>query len=269
MITEPVWKGFLALLERGIASRLFAEDFPVECEDHRGIYACDREVVMETVKAEVPDLGWPISPHQIPDTLAVLDALEFLYRNASLASNGKYHSFYDHHHLRFDREAGRRQLRDDANRLLARNGLVYELDEDGRVRRLASGVVEHQLRSGLPPTRDEHFDALLATASEKFADPDPAVRRDAVEKLWDAFERAKTLLHPNKKKGVGALIAASATSSLDASMLESEMRALTDLGNDFAIRHHERSTTAPDAATVDHLFARMYALLVRLHPALR
>jgi hypothetical protein len=268
-IGDPVWKAVLALIERGIRGKLFAEDFPTECEDRRGTYACDRDGLLETLRGEVPELGWPLSSRRVPDTLAILDALEFLYRHASAASAGKYHSFFDHHHLHFDRAAGRKQLRDDVNRLLARNGLVYELNEDGRIARLAPKVVEEQLRRHLPPTRDERFDKLLETATRKYADPDPAVRRDGVEKLWDAFERSKTLLEPNKKKGLAAMIRAAATSPREAEMLEAEMKALTDAGNDFAIRHHETRTVTPDDATVDHLFARMYAFLLRVHPALR
>jgi hypothetical protein len=268
-IDKAVWKAVLSLLERGIGSKLFAGDFPLECEDHRGTYACDRDGLLETLQAEVPELGWPLTPISVPDTLAVLDAIEFLYRHASAASEGKYHSFFDHHHLRFDRAAGRRQLRDDINRLLARNGLVYELSEDGRVSRVVTAIVDEQLRRRLPATRDERFDALLEVAAQKYADPDPAVRRDGVEKLWDAFERGKTLLDTDKKKGVAAMISAVATSPREAVMLDTEIRALTTIGNEFAVRHHEARTVAPDQVTVDYLFARMYALLLRVHEALR
>ena len=32
-------------------------------------------------------------------------------------SEDGYHSYFDHHHLRFDREAGQREFRDTVNRL--------------------------------------------------------------------------------------------------------------------------------------------------------
>ena len=268
-IPESVWKAVLSLIERGINGKLFAEDFPLECEDGRGTYACDRGSFFETLQAEVPDLGWPLTSYSQPDTLAILDALEFVYRHASAASDAKYHPFFDHHHLRFDRAAGQAKVREDINRLLSRNQLVYELDADGRITRVVPDVVDQQLRRRLPPTRDARFDTLLEAAAERYADPDPTVRRDGLEKLWDAFERCKTILDRDKKKGATAVIAAAATSTREADMLESEMKALTLIGNDFAIRHHETRTEAPSESTIDHLFARMYALLMRLHPALR
>lgn len=55
-------------------------------------------------------------------------------------------------------------------------------------------------RRRIPPTRDDDLDALLALAIVKYLDPDPQTRRDALEKPWDAFERAKTVPSGKDKK---------------------------------------------------------------------
>lgn len=47
------------------------------------------------------------------------------------------------------------------------------------------------------------------------------------------------------------------------------MLTLTRIGNNFRIRHHEVDRVQPPDELVDYLFARMYALLYRLHPGLR
>jgi hypothetical protein len=52
------------------------------------------------------------------------------------------------------------------------------------------------------------LDELLEKAVRKFTDPDPGVRREALEHAWDAFERTKTVLDPDKKRGSAAAIAA-------------------------------------------------------------
>ena len=49
---------------------------------------------------------------------------------------------------------------------------------------------------------------MLETARRKFLDPDEAIRREALEKLWDAFERIKTV-------GPGTDKAAKAEAMLD------------------------------------------------------
>lgn len=270
-ISPTLWAGILAFLERGAASGLFAERFPRECEDGRGVFATDRGLLMQALAAEVPELPVPLYERDVPPTLAVLDLVEFLVENASQAEPGGYHSHFAHHHLRFDRAAGQAEARDQLNRLLARNGTVFAIDESGQVARVVPTAVASYLRLELSATIDSDLDGLLETAARKHVDRDPDVRREAVEALWDAFERAKTVLNPDKKRGAEELIAVATGTGHDdeATLLRDEMRALTDIGNRFRIRHHETKAVQPSDALVDLLFRRMYALLLYLHEALR
>ena len=269
-VDDVLWSATLALLERAINTNLLAEDFPELCTDGGEPYAVDRLTVMQTIRAEIPDIPWPPDDRQAPPTFAALDLLEFLHRHASKATRRKHHGFFDHDHLRFDREEGQEELREAANRLLARNGMAFELDVRGSIIRLAPPAIREQLRRELPPTCDEALDELLQLAIVKYLDPDPQARRDALEKLWDAFERAKTVLPGKDKKArAKALVAAAAGSTEEASILEAEMLALTQIGNDFRIRHHEVNRVQPPDELVDYLFARTYALLYRLQSALR
>lgn len=270
-IDEVLWEAIQALFERGVETALFAQDFPSGCEDRKGVFACDRDGLAVTVRAEIPDLGYHFYQRGLPPTLAILDFLELMYRHASEASQGTYHSYFDHHHLNFDRGAGQRRLRETINRLLARSGSVYELDERGRIQRLLPSPVSDMLALELPPTRDAEFDRLLAVSARKHLDPDPEVRADGLEKLWDAFERVKTLLNSDKKKGATSLLKAATvgTEPDEKNLLRTEMETLTNIGNQFRIRHHETQASELTAASSDQLFVRMYALLVRVHPAVR
>jgi hypothetical protein len=270
-IDETLWEAIQALFERGVDTASFAQDFPIRCEDGNGIYACDRDGLVATVRAEIPDLGTHFYQRGLPPTLAILDFLELMYRHVSKASEGRYHSYFDHHHLSFDRDAGRGELRETVNRLLARSGSVYDLDKRGRVQRLVPSPVNDLLALELPPTTDSEFDRLLAVSARKYLDPDPAVRAEGLEKLWDAFERVKTLLGRDKKKGAKKLVKAATDGATpeETDLLRTEMETLTGVGNQFRIRHHETRASELSAASSDQLFVRMYALLVRLHPAVR
>ena len=269
-VDDAVWAGFLSLLERSVNTNALAQDFPQICADGAEPYATDRLSVMQTIHAEIPELPWPPDQYTVPPTLPVLDLLEFLHRHASKATPRKHHSFFDHDHLRFDRAQGQDELRQAVNRLLGRSGMAYELDEEGKINRLAAPAIREQLQRELPSTRDEDLDELLQLSITRYLDPDPQTRRDALEKLWDAFERAKTLSPGKDKKARALALAETAANSPDeAELLKAEMRALTQLGNEFRIRHHEVDRIAVSDQLVDYLFARMYALLHRLHPALR
>jgi hypothetical protein len=270
-IDEVLWEAVHALFERGIETAVFAEDFPLACPDGKGVYACDREGLVATLRAEIPDLGYGVYPQQLPPTLAILDLLELMYRHASRPNQLEYHSFFEHHHLRFDRVPGRREQRETINRLLGRSGSVYELDERGHVQRLVPSPIGDLLALDLPPTRDAEFDRLLAIAARKHLDPDPEVRAEGLEKLWDAFERIKTLLDQDKRAGAERLIEAATDGATaeETELLRGEMKTLTDIGNTFRIRHHETRVSALTTASSDLLFVRMYGLLVRLHFAVR
>lgn len=140
---------------------------------------------------------------------------------------------------------------------------------DGHVRRLASPVLDEQLRCRLPATFDRQLDELLERARRKFLKPNPQTRREAVEHLWDVFERVKTVFDSDKKTGVEKLLRAAASGdAAQTELLETELRTLTKIGNNFRIRHHETTTFELDDALVDYLFGRMYGLLHRLHSAL-
>lgn len=111
---------------------------------------------------------------------------------------------------------------------------------------------------------DAILDNLLEDASNRFRDPAPAARRDAVEKLWDGWERLKTLdASGNKSASIQVLLDTAADpGSKFRTLLETEARALTDIGNSFHIRHFETNKTpVPMPEHVDYLFHRLYALV--------
>lgn len=264
-LTDVAWGGIVALYRRYIATNWLAEDFPKNCEDGYGPYACDEEMLGLTLAAEIPEVGPSLRPGSMPPTLAALDLLEFICAHASEPVQGSHHKFFDHYHLRFD--PGEAQVRRDINTLLARNGMAFELSPSGRIEALASEALEEQLRHGLPSSIDPEFDQLLDDAIGRFRSPDPAAQVKAVEPLWDAFERMKTILDPDKKKGAAELLEAVSGEAAGRGLLEEEMQALTRIGNQCRIRHHEVNAAKVDAEQAEWLFARMYALVVWLHPA--
>jgi hypothetical protein len=78
-------------------------------------------------------------------------------------------------------------------------------------------------------------------------------RSEAREQLWDAFERSETILDPDKKTGSTALRERAASSPELANQLTLEARALTTIGNDFKIRHHETNKAPVEIGDVDYL----------------
>lgn len=115
----------------------------------------------------------------------------------------------------------------------------------------------------LPPSGDATLDALLRDARLKFKDPAPKVRAEATEKLWDAWERLKSLeVQGNKRLSVARLLDQSSPEPKFRELLELEAKELTEIGNTFHIRHFETDKVAiQQSEQNDYLFHRMFALV--------
>jgi len=130
--------------------------------------------------------------------------------------------------------------------------------------RLAPPVLGDVLTHASFKTGDNELDHLLEKSRRKFLDPDLAIRREALEALWDAWERLKTLGGVDKKAGISALLDAAAGSSSPRVRvaLEQEAAALTKLGNELRIRHSETDREAiANHAHIDYLYHRLFALI--------
>jgi hypothetical protein len=259
-ITEQAWGGIVSLIRSELERDAFGLDFPWECPDGGAVAGNDVENFRLRLAAEIPGVPWPLNPHTPPDTLDVLDLLEFCHHHIAAPEPTYHHSYMRHNHLNFDREVGQVAYRATVNRLLARSQIAFETGEDGDVVRIAVHAV---VRQGRFVTGDATLDSLLNDAVTKYLDPDPAERANGLEKLWDAWERLKTVLPgKDKKESAKALLDRAATSAEMRAVLEGEARELTRIGNEFRIRHSETNKTElTELGHVDYLFERMLALI--------
>jgi hypothetical protein len=146
----------------------------------------------------------------------------------------------------------------DANAKVNNSAFLAALDQ---LKNLAMRYRE-SLASAIFTTSDPILDDLLNTARNKFLNPDVHDRREALEKLWDAWERLKTLEAEDKKRSVGLLLDKASPDSRFRGVLESEAKALTDIGNSFMIRHTEvGKVPIRHHEHVDYLFHRMFDLI--------
>ena len=89
------------------------------------------------------------------------------------------------------------------------------------------------------------------------------MRREGLEKLWDAFERLKTVTTGKEKKAqVTALIESAYTDADARTRFNTEFGELTSIGNTYNIRHFETNKLPiPDDSFVDWLFPRCYSAI--------
>ncbi len=272
-INESTWGGIKALIASRVEDGSFGSSFPDTCPDGRGNIGTDERSFWQVMRSEIPNLTERPWYHVAGPlcTVDALDTIEFCWRTIAKPIEGSYHSYFAHHHLSFDIEAGREEFRESINRIFRRNGLVYELREDGQIVRLAPPVLSDVLARASFQSGDDELDHLLEKSRRKFLDPDLNIRREALEALWDAWERLKTLGGLDKKAGISALLDRTAGSSSPRIRvaLEQEAAALTALGNQLRIRHSETDREAiATHSHIDYLYHRLFALIFAILSAI-
>lgn len=282
VIPLQVWRGLLVLIQNRIKDGSLGLGFPEMCPDGGAISGTDESAFWNLARAEIPDLcvlkdaknhpwktdpveHWPPSQEIAPDTLAILDFLEFVARNIGQPMKDGYHSYFRHDHLVFDRDAGLRSFLSDANRVLQRSSIAFELNENGLIRRTLPATIDKTLHQLEFRTGDSVTDNLIARSIELFASPKPTDAQDAIEKLWDAFERVKTLEEGNDKKEKSATLLAKAGSGIGSyfnESIERDFKELTTIGNNMRIRHSETNKeTIQSREQAEYLFVRMFVAL--------
>lgn len=253
----------LNLVRARMDEEWFGLRFPEKCRDGHAYAGTDFSKLQATMEGY--GVLWPrgaFDPDSSPTDGQVFDLVEFAYEHVAEALNPEFHSYWSHSHYTYDQQQGQAKFATDVNRIFERNGAAFHLVE-GEVTRIAPAILDDSLAQTLFHTGDAELDKMLQAAREKFLNRALDVRREALEKLWDAWERLKTLEPAkDKKASVKALLDRVTTEPVFRERLEIEAAQLTEIGNKFMIRHSEiDKIPVADSAQVDYLFHRMFAFI--------
>ena len=276
VISPAVWAGLVATVQALINSGAFGLRFPARCPDGQAVCGCDTDALAASVIAEMPGFAWPLETMCLveegfllqrepfaPDTLLIMDFIEFIYASVAKPIPGKHHDFFSHHHLTFDQQSGQEEFRSTVNRIFSRNGVAFEMLSTGRIVRVLPPVLGEDLKRTIFRTGDRTLDNMLDECRAKFSDRNPLVRREALERLWDGWERLKSLGDPgDKKRSIKIILDATAAEPSLRARMEEEATELTSIGNSHLIRHSEvNQVPVIDVDQVDYLFHRLFAMI--------
>ena len=261
-IPEPVSNGILALIRNRANDGWFGREYPEQCPDGRGPTGTDTNALREALGAyRLYDIFGACVP--LPTTLELLDLIEFAYEKIAEPERAGHHAFFDHYHLVFDQDEGRAKFRAEINLIFERNGIAFELRENGELQRIAPEGLREALSQAVFNTGDDALNTLLERARARFLSPNPATRRESLESLWDAWERIKSLELPaNKRESTKRILDRGSGEPHFRQVIEDEATMLTKIGNDFMIRHAEvGKTPIADDEHVDFLFHKLFATI--------
>ena len=262
LLDDATREGLLTLVSARIDEEWFGLSFNEKCGDGYAYAGTDLTRLRRTMKGY--GIVWPhdVDRDSSPTDGQIFDLLEFSYEFIAEAKEPWYHSYMGHSHYSYHRDRGRARFTHDVNRMFERNGMAFELRE-GAVVRLAPAILKETLASSAFRTGDSTLDELLEVSRHKFMSRSVDVRRESLEKLWDAWERLKTL-EPghNKRESTGRLLDKVVSEPTLREKLEREAHELTKIGNTFMIRHTEvDKVPIADSPHVDYLFQRMFSMI--------
>ena len=276
-ISKDVQKAIVATYRNYATKNSFSEAAPVDCPDLPGICGFDEKRFLELAKGQIPELDLT----NYNDKYKILDFIQFCYSHIKqanrdvripyihgLTGNEEFAQSYT-----FDEsDEEKENFRNDINTLFRRNGIIFQLEENGAIKRtVPHGLVP--LLSPLYKTEDEELNGLIDEAFDNFLKVRIEDRRVAVDKIWDAFDRMKTYYKSkNTKDSISTLIQeVSSGNCVISEILETEANILRDIGNGkridkkmtgLAIRHNETTKVRIDNNEhIDILFYRMISFM--------
>ena len=252
--------------------------FPEECPDGQGCCGMDFQQFRTHMKYDIPllfrnsadDIVKPQKNHYGDndeyDQFALLDFIEFIGQNCRDIRTGSFHSYFGHNHISLLSTCDiANEFRDEINEIFRKTGLLFTLTTDLIVERvIENGTPSPEVDAAIKTIKEPGLRVLLNEAIILFKQPNPAMRNDAVEKLWDAFERLKTYYTALDKKASASKIVSDMSGGMAqfAQLFNDEFVALTKIGNDYRIRHHETSKIdITDIRHYDYFFNRCLALI--------
>lgn len=257
--------------------------YPEQCPDGHGCCGIDFEQLRLDLRYEIPTLyrdysdniAVPTVHHNVFDNddeesefdqYALLDLIEFFAENIRDVVVGSFHSYFGHYHLTCQNSRNVcAQFRDEINSIFQKTGLLYELNANLQVERIVeNSPLTPAVESAIAAVKEVGTRELLQEAILLHRSPYPADIRDAVEKLWDAYERLKTYYTTmNKAKSAEKIVNDMAAGQAPyVTLFDTEFRALTKIGNDFRIRHHETDKVEiTDVRYYDYFFNRCLSLI--------
>ena len=203
------------------------------------------------------------------DQYALLDFIEYIAQNMKTIVRECYHKFRNHHHLSFSESSKDFEtFRSDINEIFTMTGLIYRLSEKRQIERITeTDHLVNEVKESCKELQDQGVKELLLEAIDLYKSAKPSNHRLATEKAWDAFERLKTIFINdgiNKKQSADNVIEKMSMGNTNyRALFSNEFKHLTDIGNQYRIRHHETDRIdIIDDRYYDYFFNRCMSLIV-------
>lgn len=152
------------------------------------------------------------------------------------------------------------------NRLFKTQKIAFRLSDRGLIEQVIDyEVLSPELIDKIEKISEPGVAELTEEAIKRHMQPTASSQKDAVEKIWDAFERVKTIYTGLNKKASAEKLIDEISGDTDgfADILNREFAELTKIGNEYRIRHHETDKKEiRDIRHYNYLFNRCLSVII-------
>lgn len=257
--------------------------YPNYCPDNSNlICGINDDTFFLVVSKRIPDLYYGYPPESYPydpfggnrkkesrKLYSILDFVEFIAQGIKTVIKGKYHDYFSHYELSFiDDNKDFESFRAEINEAFDMCGLLYNLTEERIVERIVDdGFIIEESKTLIETVPEKELKKLIEESIKLHKSRNPDDCHLATEKIWDALERLKTIYideETDKKASATKVISQMANSDEDyINLFSTEFVYLTNVGNNYRIRHHEiGKKDIPDDGYYDYFFSRCFSLIM-------
>lgn len=251
--------------------------FPLHCHHDftdSDYLAFDENGFLNRIKVRIPALykneyGRICAPTDEDDydQYALIDYIEFFAQNIMDISekwnNDRYRNYQYIDCLETENVFA--EFKTEINELFIEAGLLYVLTDEAIVERIVeNSPLTKQMEHHFSTVKEKGIRDLLKDAIALYKTPNSCARQDSVEKIWDALERLKTYYTSLDKKKSATKIVEDMSGGNEnfKELFNTEFKSLTDIGNQYRIRHHETDKIdIIDDKYYDYLFNRCLSLI--------
>lgn len=262
-LNSDFWLAWLNTMQDFGSKNYLCEHFSNECCDGHPV-GFNSETIQGKLYCELGDLKFSSFMTTDLSQDNMFDLIEFFFKYISKPTSGWNHGYCGSFHPEsYDTPKGRYEYTIAVNDLFKRFNHPYKL-KNGEIKLLGSPTLDTPLTTMELDTDDSHLKKLMEQALTDFYDRSGARKNQALQALVDVFERLKTIDHTNKKKSIAKIIGKLSPIECVQKNLNRDLRELTNVANNFCIRHHETTQKIiKDPDMVEFLFY-LYFNYVRL-----
>ena len=220
-------------------------------------------VIQDFKKEYLYNSNYDSFDNSLPETVTILDFIQFCI---SKIEDIKLINPNFRRMVKLTTNKNKIEFIKEINFIFQRNQIIYKINENNNVEVILDEQINELIKNNTKKIfKDTELNEYLKIANEKIYNNNIVERKTALDKLYYAFERIKSIKNPNNKLDSIKLLINDISDNDLIEYLNKECHELTRIGNDYNIRHSETNKIPVNShIMIELIFYRLYIIIDKL-----